>query len=142
MDCYQNKDEIEAVVSGFESCSTAKEDFKHRSHLTVAVWYLLHSTPDEALEKMRASLLRFLEHHGVGREKYHETLTVFWVKLVQKAITEVRQDSLVLTTNGVLERLADPRVVFEYYGEASWKTDIARAEWVEPDLKNLKSDKL
>ena len=92
---YQNEDEIAAVVNGFESCATAKEDFKHRSHLTVAVWYLLHSTPNEALEKMRSGLFRFLEHHDVGREKYHETLTVFWIQLVQKAITEVGPGSLV-----------------------------------------------
>jgi len=137
MDWYQSEDEIEAVVNGFESCSTEKEDFKHRSHLTVAVWYLLHSTPDEALEKMRSGLFRFLEHHGVGRAKYHETLTVFWIQLVQKAITEVGQDSFVLTTNEVLKRLADPRVVIEYYSEASLKTDIARTDWVEPDLKNI-----
>ncbi|HWN09402.1 MAG TPA: hypothetical protein VNO50_09095 [Pyrinomonadaceae bacterium] len=137
MDCYQNNAEIEAVVQRFESCATSKEDFKHRSHLTVAVWYLLHSTPDDALKKMRSGLFRFLEHHGVGREKYHETLTVFWIKLVQHAINEADQSSFVHTTNDVLERLANPRIVFEYYSEACLKSDNARSYWVEPDLKQF-----
>ena len=138
MDRYEAADEIEAVVQGFESCTTAKEDFKHSSHLTVAVWYLLHSTPDEALQKMRAGLLRFLEHHGVGREKYHETLTVFWIKLVRSVINEAGDPTNPLeTTNTVLERLADHRVVFEYYSEAVLSSDEARSSWVEPDLKNL-----
>lgn len=57
MDYYENEEEIEAVVTGFESCATAKEDFKHRNHLTVAVWYLLHSPAEEAVERMREGLL-------------------------------------------------------------------------------------
>ncbi len=142
MVCYETEAEIKAVVHGFESCTTPKENFTHRSHLTVAVWYLLHSTPEEALEKMRTALFRFLAHHGVGREKYHETLTIFWIQLVQKAIIEVGQNSVVLTTNELLERLAEPRVIFEYYSDACLKTDIARSEWVQPDLKPLKSEKL
>ncbi len=137
MDCYQSNAEIEAVVEGFESCATAKEDFKHRSHLTVAVWYLLHSPQDQALEKMRSGLLRFLEHHGVGREKYHETLTVFWIKLVKMGINESSRTSLVETTNEALDRLANPRIVFEYYSKACLKSDIARMGWIEPDLKHL-----
>lgn len=134
---YQSEAEVEAVVQGFESCLTPKEDFTHRSHLTVAVWYLLHSTPEQALEKMRAGLFRFLKHHGVGREKYSETMTVFWIKLVQSAINEFIEASVVETTNGVLERLANPRVVFEYYSEGLLNSESARSGWVEPDLKHL-----
>ncbi len=135
---YQSEKEIEAVVEGFESCTTSKEEFTHRSHLTVAVWYLTHTTPPEALVKMRTGLLRFLDHHGVGRAKYHETLTVFWIKLAQLAINAVDEGtSLVDTTNAVIESLADSRVVFEYYSETLVKSEAARTGWMEPDLKSL-----
>src|SRR5437899_7060588 len=56
---YQNEKEIEAVVQGFESCTTSADDFKHRNHLTVAVWYLRNSTPEQAFQKMCSGLLRF-----------------------------------------------------------------------------------
>ena len=138
MDYYQSEKEIEAVVQGFESCTTGKEDFKHRSHLTVAVWYLSNSAPQEALLKIRTGLFRFLDHHGAGREKYNETLTIFWIKLVQRAINEMDpQTSLLNKTNTIVERLADPRVVFEYYSEARLKSRLATTSWVEPDIKSL-----
>jgi hypothetical protein len=138
MDYYHNEKEIEAVVQGFESCTTGKGEFKHGSHLTVAVWYLSHSTPEKALQQIRTGLFRFLDHHGVGREKYNETLTVFWIKLVENAISKMDlQTSLLHKTNTIVECLADPRVVFEYYSEACLKSESARTGWVAPDLKKL-----
>ena len=138
MDYYQNEEEIRDTVHGFESCTTAKEDFKHCSHLTVAVWYISRLTHEEALNKIRDGLFRFLDHHGVGREKYNETMTIFWIKLVERSIKALdEQTSLVHVTNKVLESLSNPRVVFEYYSEESLKSETARTSWVEPDLKKL-----
>lgn len=141
MDCYQSNAEIEGVVQGFESCATAKEDFKHRSHITVAVWYLHHSSADEAFENMRSGLLRFLEHHGVGRDKYHETMTVFWIKLVESAMGQLSQHtSLVDKTNMIIKRLSDPRAIFAYYSEGCLRSSAAARAWVEPDVKQLSTN--
>ena len=138
MGYYQNEDEIRAVVTGFELCTTGKEDFKHRDHLTVAVWYLRDSTVTEAFLRMREGLFQFLDHHGVGREKYHETLTIFWLKLVQVVMGEVSNPTyLVETTNTVVERLADTRIVFEYYSEELLWSPDAKRSWVEPDRKAI-----
>lgn len=135
---YENEAEIEAVVKGFERCTTAKEDFKHRTHLTVAVWYLSNSTLPEAFDKMRSGLFRFLDHHGVGREKYQETLTIFWLKLVHGVMAEVSSpNDLVETTNTVVERLADTRVIFEYYSEELLLSGDAKRSWMDPDLKPI-----
>ena len=57
---YQNVQEIEAVVAGFEDCTTSKDAFTHLSHLTVGAYYLQTSTQDIAFEKMRVGLFRFL----------------------------------------------------------------------------------
>ena len=138
MDYYQSEAEIEVVVKGFESCATPKEDFKHRDHLTVAVWYLRHLTQEEALQKMRSGLFRFLDHHGVGRAKYHETLTIFWIRLVHNALEQMdAETSLVERMNAVFERLVEPAVVLEYYSEGCLKSEAAKTGWVEPDLKDL-----
>lgn len=138
MNYYQSEAEIEVVVKDFESCATAKEDFKHRDHLTVAVWYLRRSTPEESLNKMRSGLFRFLDYHGVGRAKYNETLTIFWIKLVEQVLGQTdRAASLVQSTNLVLERLADPAVVYGFYSEDLLKSESAKLSWVEPDLKSI-----
>jgi hypothetical protein len=111
---YLNEQEIEAVVAGFEECTTGKDEFTHLSHLTVAVYYLRNSNPDEAFAKMRSGLFRFLDHHGVGRQKYKEQLTLAWITLIQSHIEQMDPDlSLLEVTNVVLESLGDYRISIE-----------------------------
>jgi hypothetical protein len=113
-DYYQNEQEIETVVVGFEQCTTAKDEFTHLSHLTVAVYYLRNSNPDQAFEKMRSGLFRFLDHHRVGRAKYNERLTLSWIKLIQSVIEEMNPNlTLLAVTNVVLQRLGDSRIAVE-----------------------------
>jgi hypothetical protein len=112
MNHYSNELEIEAVVRGFENCTTAKEAFTHRQHLTVAVWYLYQSNEEQALEKMRMGLLRFLGHHGVAQGKYKEDLTVSWLKLIKDTIDEMDSKlTLLEITNTVLDRLSSSSLV-------------------------------
>jgi len=112
MDHYESDLEIEAVVAGFEECTTGKAEFTHLSHLTVAVYYLRQANPDKAFQKMRSGLFRFLDNHGIDRAKYKEDLTRTWIALVQQVLEEVGPDaSLVVSTNTVLERLGDSRMV-------------------------------
>jgi hypothetical protein len=111
---YQSEAEIAAVVEGFEKCTTDKAGFTHLSHLTVATYYLVTSTPTEALRKMRIGLLRFLVHHGIGQTKYKERLTQAWMERVQSVIEQMEPDaSLVAVTNEVIARLSDSRMTIE-----------------------------
>jgi hypothetical protein len=132
---YKSENEIKAVVRGFESCSTGKSEFTHISHLAVTVCYLRRLSLERATEQMRASLFRFIDHHGI-EGKYHETLTVFWMRVVRARLDELdRKLSLLETTNAVIEALGDARLVFEYYSEELlWSTE-ARRTWVQPNLK-------
>jgi hypothetical protein len=113
---YQSEAEIESVVQGLESCTTGKDDFPHRKHLAVAVWYLRNGNVEQAFEKMRASLLRFLDHHGIDRGKYKEELTRAWINLVHEELEELGPNlSLTTVTNEVIERLSDMNAVFNHY---------------------------
>src|SRR5258705_9263497 len=135
---YKSEAEIEAVVRGFESCLIGKDQFPHKSHLTVAVWYLRNSTFEAAIESMRAGLLNFMNHHAVGRQKYNETLTIFWMRMVNGSMESGGMDlSLVETTNAVIEALVDSRLAFDYYSPELLNSDEAKSKWVEPDLKCL-----
>jgi hypothetical protein len=136
---YRSESEIEAVVQGFESCTTGVGAFTHQSHLTVAVWYLQNSSEKRATEKMRMGLHCFLDHLGVGQAKYHETLTVFWIKTVQDLLQSLdSRFSLLEVTNAVIESLGDSRLVFEYYTKELLGSASAKNGWVQPDLKDLR----
>ena len=104
MDRYQSEDEIENVVQGFEACETGADDFHHREHLAVAVWFLHTMERDAALDRMRAGLLRFLEHHGVNKGKYSETITVFYIDKIAEKLNELGPEvSVVEKCNAVLD---------------------------------------
>lgn len=93
---YSSESEIEAIVRGFETCETDKTAFKHRDHLTVGVWYLQTLDTKAAVERMRTGLLRFLDHHGVAREKYSEEVTVFWIELIAEKLGELGKEASLL----------------------------------------------
>ena len=134
---YYNQQEIDAVVRGFESCTTPESAFPHRSHLIVATWYLSNATAPEALQKMRASIVKFLNHYGI-EGKYNETITLFWLIVVERFLRGLDADlSLVERTNAVIEALSDSRLMFEYYSEELLWSAEARRTWVQPDLKPL-----
>ena len=103
MSTYQTDAEIENVVRSFEACETDKDAFKHRDHLTVAIWYLETLGREAALERMRSSLMRFLDHHGVNRKKYSEPVTVFWIDKVAAKLKELGPEvSLVEKCNTIV----------------------------------------
>lgn len=104
---YVSEDEIERVVRGFETCETDKSAFKHRDHLTVAVWYLQSMGTKAAVELMRTGLLRFIDHHGVPREKYSDEVTIYWIELIAEKLAGLTPGtSLVDQCNYVISSLA------------------------------------
>ena len=117
---YQTNQEIEAVVSGFESCTSSKEEFTHLSHLTVATYYLCNSTPEESFAKMRTGLLRFLNHHGVNPAKYSDRVTRAWIEQIGQVCEMTNQESsLVEMVNKVIAELGTARIAIEPNDEAS-----------------------
>src|SRR5206468_2613678 len=61
------------------------KDFHHASHLHVAWVYIAESSSvRQAANKMRNTLRRFAAAGG-RPEKYHETITLFWVHLLSRA---------------------------------------------------------
>jgi len=135
---YTTEAAILEVVAGFELCTTSKDGFPHSSHLVVAVWYLHQTDLFGATELMRNGLKRFLKHHEIDEAKYNETITSFWLRLVDQVLRELPQKrSIWQSTNAVLEALNDSLMVFEYYSRERLFSEEARTNWLEPDLRPL-----
>src|ERR1700736_3934499 len=67
------------LARALERGEIANDNFHHASHLHVAWVYLSESSSvKEAASKMRETLRRFASSAG-KLEKYHETITLFWV---------------------------------------------------------------
>jgi len=118
-DYFRSEQEIEAVVSSFESCTSSKEEFTHLSHLTVATYYLCNSTPEESFAKMRTGLVRFLNHHGVNPAKYSDRVTRAWIEQIRQICELMNQESsLVEMVNKVIADLGTARIPIERNDEA------------------------
>jgi len=66
----------------FETQQVSPADFDHAAHVRLAYIYLCEGSIESAVESMKAALLAFLAHLGVGPAKYHETITRAWIMAV------------------------------------------------------------
>jgi hypothetical protein len=73
--------EVPELVRAFEAATIPASEFTHVAHIAVAVSYLAQSPSDEALERIRKNIRAFAAHHGANN-LYHETLTTFWMRLL------------------------------------------------------------
>jgi hypothetical protein len=115
------------------------KDFHHASHLHLVWVYLTESSSvQQAAKKMRNTLRRFAAAAGKP-EKYHETITLFWVHLLSRAQAASRAKRLedVVHAN---PQLLEKNFPLAYYSTERLFSDEARTSWVEPDLKLLSID--
>jgi hypothetical protein len=109
--------------------------FGHRQHVQLAWRYLYGAEPEIAERSMKAAIRHVATTHGAP-EKYHETLTIAWVRLVAAHIRSCDAgsfDEFIAANPGLLDR----RLPERHYSRATLWTGHARHEWVEPDLLPL-----
>lgn len=127
------------LTRALERGEIANEGFHHASHLHVAWVYLAESSSvQQAADKMRNTLRRFAAALGKP-QKYHETITLFWVHFLARAKTVSRGQRLedIVYAN---PQLLEKNFPLAYYSAERLFSDEARASWVEPDLKPLSID--
>lgn len=128
-------DAIEALVRDFETGACPKEAFHHAQHLAVALLYLTELGFDEASQRFRSNLKRFIDHHGVDTTKYNETMTMFWMHTVDEFLRGRTQDTArEKLLDDLLAAHGDASIVFRHYSRELINSPEARASEVEPDL--------
>lgn len=132
------KEDVE-LTRALERGEVANESFHHLSHLHVAWVYLSESSDvDEAAAKMRETLQKFTA--SVDKpEKYHETITLFWIRLLA-GIRAARSRETLREIVHAHPRLLEKDFPLTYYSSSRLFSDQARTSWVEPDLKPLSVD--
>ena len=122
--------EILTLVDRLERCLLSGDEFRHQDHLAVAVVYLYATDLESAVDKMRASLVRFSTHHGASK-KYHETMTRFWVEQVEKRLD--RNLCLSESVRRVQAELSDKNMIYRYYSADRLNSTEAKERWIKPD---------
>jgi len=125
------------LTRALERGEIPNKDFHHASHLHVAWVYLAESSSvQQAANRMRDTLRRLAAAAGKP-EKYHETITLFWVHLLAHASKcGERLEEIVHANPQLLEKTFP----LTYYSAERLFSDEARTSWVEPDLKPFSID--
>lgn len=112
----------------------ANQDFHHALHLHVAWVYLNESSSiREAAGKMRDTLRKFAAAAG-KLEKYHETITLFWIHLLARVHLAANGKELKEIVHQD-PRLLEKNFPLVYYSREVLFSERARTSWIEPDLK-------
>lgn len=116
-----------------ENCAFPIADFDHRAHLRLAYVYLAEYDTAPATGYMRDTLLRLLQHHGIGSGKYHETLTRAWILAVRHFMD---QTPMADCADDFIDRnpaLLDSKIMLRHYSAQLIFSDQARQQFVAPD---------
>lgn len=135
---YENEKEIETLVAAFEDASIARGVWKHAEHLVVALYYVSkYDDIESATKRMRDGLFNLLtvgfKVDLVKEMPYHETLTVFWLRVVADYAATANGLPLHEKANSLIEKF-DKDYPLRFYSREFLFSDEARARFVEPDL--------
>ncbi len=141
MKTYEKEEDILSLVRAFEDATVSREDWKHREHLIVALYYVSHHDLEFATDKMRSGILNLLENGfkvDLTKEMpYHETMTVFWMRAVAKFSASKNGDSMVSKV-AEMTTLFDKEYPLRFYSRELLFSEEARARFVKGDLTELK----
>lgn len=138
---YQSDQEIEQLVDSFLQRTLDKSLWTHAAHLSTAIWHLKQYDVHEATCRMKSAIISYnlaVGGQNTGTGGYHETMTLFWMDILQIFVHDNPGLSLKDTCNKLLAgKLADRTLPFNFYTKELILSPLARARAVVPDLLEL-----
>lgn len=123
----------EEFLRVLESCELPEAAFGHSAHVRAAYLYLLEGDFVGALERMRRALRNFTSHLGKpGR--YHETITVAYVALIQQHIYERGNGGGWAAFASQNPELFQPDLLQHFYPRQQLESEMARRVFLLPHL--------
>ena len=118
-------------MQAFEAATL--NEFAHRDHVRMAWLYLRKYGTEAGLVKIREGIQAFARSVGADH-KYHETITVFWARVVLLGIADRPEIEDFAAFIQVHSHVLDKGLLQRHYSNAVLASETARRAWVEPDL--------
>ena len=133
---FESDSDVEAFVAKFEAGGFSAVEWTHAAHVAMAGAYVLQHA-DAAFFRIRAGIHHLNWHHGTittPERGYHETLTVFWTRILEAFCRDHSGLARFEILNLAMEKL--PSALFkDYYGFDVVRSREARQVWIAPDLR-------
>ncbi len=121
----------------FETAHLPRERWTHGAHVAIAALYLRRYAYG-VLPKVRTAIRRHNRAVGTPANAYHETLTIFWLAVVDDFLQGADCATDLDAVRLAVEEFGEQRRLHgEYCGFDVVKSDAARGRWLKPDLKPL-----
>jgi hypothetical protein len=120
-------------LDAFHMNNLPGSEFRHRGHLRLA-WLILNKHKHrEAASILAREIKRFATAQG-SAGRYHETLTRFWVHMVNHAKENASGARSIDELVEEFPILLDKNLPYKHWKSESFNSHEARAGWVPPDL--------
>ena len=141
---YQELEEIKTLVDQFVTKTLPAKAWTHNAHLTVGLWYVSKFGKQETASQMPNLIRKYNESLGnVNSDTtgYHETITQYWIWLLDCYWQQVREKmSLVNACNYLISSsFGNPSSFLTFYSKPIIFSIDARTTFIEPDLQPLDS---
>jgi hypothetical protein len=118
-------------LRALQECALPESEFGHFAHVRAAYLYLQAGEFATALARMRRAIRNYGRHLG-KEDRYHETITVAYLALIQQHIAERGNggcwDEFVRENTELLQ----PGLLLQYYPEIQLNSDLARRVFLLP----------
>ena len=123
-------------LSAFAAGSLPPGQFHHRDHLRLAWLLIRRHGADVAGATIASGIRSFAARHGQS-DKYHETMTQFWVRIVGHMVQARPDISDFDTFVATFPIVLDTRLPYRHWQRETMGSTAARSHWVDPDLLSL-----
>jgi hypothetical protein len=123
-------------LHAFFSLRLPNSGFHHRDHLRLAWLAVKRHGASAARDLVGGGIRRFAEAHGHG-DRFHETLTGFWVSIVAHAIDDAPEIEDFDTFLRAYPLLLNAQLPLRHWRRDTLFGATARGAWREPDLAPL-----
>ncbi len=138
----ESEDDLDRFLEGFENGTWPKEKWTHQAHVVMGGCYVLAHGVETATRLARERIPRYNVAQGgenTDANGYHETLTVFWIRVIAAFLSALPvAHSRLEKIRALSEHFGTRRDLFKsYYSYDVVQSKAARREWVPPDLREL-----
>jgi hypothetical protein len=127
-------DDDQSFIEAFESGTLPNAAFHHRDHVRLSWLYLRRDGPEAGSRTILDGIRHFAAAHGAA-DRFHVTLTLFWVKLVQHLLEAFPAAATFDDLVAHFPRVLDKSLVYQHYIPAHLSS--GRQSWQQPDVRSM-----
>jgi hypothetical protein len=138
---FQTEEDVARLIEGFKSRTLPPALWTHEAHLITGLWFNYTYSELEAVCFLRSGIISYNISSGgenTPEKGYHETLTLFWCRILNTFVKKNGSLKFVdLCDRFLKSESSSKELPLQYYSREVLFSLQARATWVSPNLQEL-----